>query len=42
MFSGFYDAGAGTQNVALSDFTFDVLKDSAGQTALAPVTWAFD
>ncbi|KAJ7445294.1 hypothetical protein FB451DRAFT_1293056 [Mycena latifolia] len=41
IFSGIYNAGAGTQNVALTDSPFDVLRDNSTQTSLSPVTWAF-
>ncbi|KAJ7249644.1 hypothetical protein C8J57DRAFT_1356355 [Mycena rebaudengoi] len=40
--SAVYDAGAGTQNIALSDVAFAQIQDTAGQTTLSPVTWAFD
>ncbi|KAJ7159380.1 hypothetical protein C8R43DRAFT_1234085 [Mycena crocata] len=40
--SGVFDAGAGTENVALGPFTFGVLADDSSQTTLSPVTWAFD
>ncbi|KAJ7692196.1 hypothetical protein B0H17DRAFT_1061573 [Mycena rosella] len=42
IYSGTYDAGAGTQNVALTATAFDVLEDNSGQTSLSPVTWAFN
>ncbi|KAJ7182330.1 hypothetical protein C8R43DRAFT_1100824 [Mycena crocata] len=42
IFSGIFDAGAGTQNVELSDVAFAALEDNAGQTVLSPVTWNFE
>ncbi|KAJ7252055.1 hypothetical protein C8J57DRAFT_1520384 [Mycena rebaudengoi] len=39
--SAVYDAGAGTENIALSDIAFDMIEDTVGQTTLSPVTWSF-
>ncbi|KAJ7458539.1 hypothetical protein FB451DRAFT_1182727 [Mycena latifolia] len=41
VFSGTYDAGAGTQNVALSPAAFAALAGSPEDTSLSPVTWSF-
>ncbi|KAJ7164339.1 hypothetical protein C8R46DRAFT_1220844 [Mycena filopes] len=41
VFSGVYTAGAGTDNIELSQFAFGILEDNASQTSLSPVTWAF-
>ncbi|KAJ7141785.1 hypothetical protein C8R43DRAFT_1200840 [Mycena crocata] len=41
VFSGIYDAGAGTENVALSPRAFADLAGFPEETALAPVTWSF-
>ncbi|KAJ7124623.1 hypothetical protein C8R43DRAFT_958674 [Mycena crocata] len=42
VFSGIYDAGAGTENVALSARAFADLAGWPEDTALAPVTWSFN
>ncbi|KAJ7081194.1 hypothetical protein B0H15DRAFT_855351 [Mycena belliarum] len=41
VFSGIYDAGAGTENIALSPAAFDALAGNPEQTSLSPVTWSF-
>ncbi|KAJ7676998.1 hypothetical protein DFH06DRAFT_1466330 [Mycena polygramma] len=42
VFNGIFDAGAGTQNIQLSQVAFDAIEDNSGETSLSPVTWAFD
>lgn len=42
VYNGNYDAGAGTENIELSDFAFAQLEDNSSQTTLSPVTWAFN
>ncbi|KAJ7260452.1 hypothetical protein B0H12DRAFT_1217927 [Mycena haematopus] len=42
VFNGIYNAGAGTDNIQLSSFTFEQIRDNSGQTSLSPVTWAFN
>jgi hypothetical protein len=41
VFSGYYDAGAGTQNIALSAAAFAALDSNADDTSIAGVTWSF-
>ncbi|KAJ7702164.1 hypothetical protein B0H14DRAFT_3527309 [Mycena olivaceomarginata] len=41
VFSGYYDAGAGTQNIALSASAFAALDSNADDTSIAGVTWSF-
>ncbi|KAJ6616353.1 hypothetical protein B0H10DRAFT_1400212 [Mycena sp. CBHHK59/15] len=42
VFSGIYDAGAGSQNVALSPTAFAALAGFPEETSLSPVTWSFN
>ncbi|KAJ7721435.1 hypothetical protein DFH07DRAFT_946882 [Mycena maculata] len=41
VFNGIFDAGAGTENIQLSEEAFAVLEDNSGETSLSPVTWEF-
>ncbi|KAF7343631.1 hypothetical protein MSAN_01983800 [Mycena sanguinolenta] len=42
VFSGYYEAGAGTENVALSPEAFAALAGFPDEVSLSPVTWSFD
>ncbi|KAJ7096810.1 hypothetical protein C8R44DRAFT_889415 [Mycena epipterygia] len=42
IFSGIYDDGAGTENVALSPTAFAALAGFPEDTSLSPVTWSFE
>ncbi|KAJ7698330.1 hypothetical protein B0H17DRAFT_1050790 [Mycena rosella] len=42
VFSGIYEAGAGTENVALSPSAFAALAGWPEDTSLSPVTWSFN
>ncbi|KAF8134087.1 hypothetical protein K438DRAFT_1883654 [Mycena galopus ATCC 62051] len=42
VFSGYYDAGTGTEDVALSPAAFAALAGFPEKTSLAPFTWSFD
>ncbi|KAJ7837099.1 hypothetical protein B0H13DRAFT_1912696 [Mycena leptocephala] len=42
MFTGIYNAGAGTTNVAFSPGAFAVLEGGPSETSLSPVTWSFE
>ncbi|KAJ7245919.1 hypothetical protein B0H12DRAFT_1127163 [Mycena haematopus] len=42
VFSGYYEAGAGTENVALSPAAFAALAGFPEETSLSGVTWSFD
>ncbi|KAJ7458551.1 hypothetical protein FB451DRAFT_1273420 [Mycena latifolia] len=41
VFSGTYDAGAGTEDVALSPAAFAALAGHPQDTSISPVTWSF-
>ncbi|KAJ6550074.1 hypothetical protein B0H19DRAFT_1073965 [Mycena capillaripes] len=41
VYNGNFDAGAGTQNIQLSQVAFTAIEDSTSDTSLA-VTWAFN
>ncbi|KAJ7617608.1 hypothetical protein DFH06DRAFT_100557 [Mycena polygramma] len=41
VFTGTYDAGAGTQDIALSASAFSALDKNPGDTTLAGVSWVF-
>ncbi|KAJ7081199.1 hypothetical protein B0H15DRAFT_473021 [Mycena belliarum] len=41
VFSGIYDAGAGTEDIALSSAAFAALAGHPEETSLSPVTWSF-
>ncbi|KAJ7096809.1 hypothetical protein C8R44DRAFT_812301 [Mycena epipterygia] len=41
VFSGIFDAGAGTENIALTPTAFALLEDNSSETTLSPVTWSF-
>ncbi|KAJ6477284.1 hypothetical protein DFH09DRAFT_1162514, partial [Mycena vulgaris] len=42
VFSGIYDAGAGTEDAALSPTAFAALAEFPEESFLAPVTWSFN
>jgi hypothetical protein len=42
VFSGYYDDGEGTENIALSPAAFAELASFPEETLLSPVTWSFD
>ncbi|KAK7008465.1 hypothetical protein R3P38DRAFT_2791380 [Favolaschia claudopus] len=42
VFSGYYEDGAGTENIALSPAAFAALAGFPWETSLAPVNWSFD
>lgn len=42
IFSGIYDGGAGTENVALSPLPFAALAGFPEDTSVADVTWFFN
>ncbi|KAJ7905859.1 hypothetical protein B0H13DRAFT_1881130 [Mycena leptocephala] len=42
VFSGYYDAAAGTENIALSPAAFAALAGFPEETSLSPIIWSFD
>ncbi|KAJ7300537.1 hypothetical protein DFH08DRAFT_979592 [Mycena albidolilacea] len=39
---GSFDAGAGTDNIHLSQVAFAQIEDNSSETPVSPVTWAFN
>ncbi|KAF7359767.1 hypothetical protein MVEN_00701500 [Mycena venus] len=42
IYNGIFDAGAGTQNIQLSQVAFAQIEDDSTETSVSPVTWAFN
>ncbi|KAJ7303732.1 hypothetical protein DFH08DRAFT_976905 [Mycena albidolilacea] len=42
IFNGIFDAGAGTDNIQLSQVAFAQVEDNSSETPVSPVTWAFN